>query len=432
MKNYEAGRFDEAASQLEGLLPQASKSFQVHELLGLVYGAKAANAKAVEQLRLAVGLNGQSAVARTNFGTGLLKAGNPQEAEPQFRKALEIDPSDYGAAHSLAQLYLRQNRIADGIPLLEAAQRIRPDAYDNGYDLALAYLLTGKLKEARQRLDTLLAQRDAGELHSLLGRVDEAESKFLEAANQFSLAAHLDPSEDNLFIWASDLLLHRTYEPAIEVFKEAAKRYPNSQRLWIGLGMSLYSRGEYDDAIHALITAADLSPKDSRCYLFLSKAYLSSPGQAENVIERFRRYAQLEPENAMAQYYYAVSLWKGRRVDQPDTDYKAVEARLRKSIALDDKRAEVHLQLGILYNDQHAYEKAFPEYERALQLDPTLADAHFRLGRYYLHAGEKVKAQSEFDTFKSLQAQHQAAIDKERAEVQQFVVATQSAPSTPQ
>ncbi len=57
--------------------------------------------------------------------------------------------------------------------------------------------------------------------------------------------------------------------------------------------MALYSRGKYDEAVKALLTAADLDPSDARCYLFLSKAYDSSPNQAEDVIQRFRRYAEL-------------------------------------------------------------------------------------------------------------------------------------------
>ena len=120
----------------------------------------------------------------------------------------------------------------------------------------------------------------------------------------------MDPSEENLFDWASELLLHRTYEPAIEVFQQGIARYPSSPRLLTGLGMALYSRGKYDEAVKALIAAADLNPSDPRCYLFLSKAYDSSPSQAEDAVERFRRYAELQPANALAQYYYAMSLWE--------------------------------------------------------------------------------------------------------------------------
>ncbi len=427
---YDAGNFAEATAHLERLLPQAPNSFELHELLGLTYGAQLEDAKAVQQLELAVRLRPDSAAAHTNLATGLVRTGKLEEAEAECRKALELAPGDYNANHNLAELYLRANKIADALPLLEAAQHIRPAAYDNVYDLALADLLTGKLDESRQLVSTLAQQKDAGELHNLLGRIDEKQEKYLDAANEFATAAHMDPSEDNLFVWASELLLHRTYVPAIEVFRQGTERYPNSPRLLIGLGMALYSRGDYEPSIKALISASDLNPGDSRCYLFLSKAYLSSPNQANDVIERFRRYAALEPRTALAQYYYALSLWKGKRIEDTTIDYPAVESLLQKSIALDPNIADAHLQLGILYNDQREYAKALPEYERAVALNQNLPDAHFRLGQYYAHVQEKAKAQTEFELFKKLQAEHQAELDKERAEVQQFVVSAQTAPSS--
>ena len=361
---YQGHHFSQAVTELEDLVRKAPKSFQVQELLGLAYGAQAQDFEAVAHLKTAAELNPDSVVARTNLATGLLREGKPQEAEIQCRKAIDLDPGDYDANRNLAQLLLRENKILEALPSLEAAQHARPDMYDNGYDLALAYLLLGKLAEARQRANALALQKDSGEIHVLLGRINERDSRYIDAVNEFALAAHQDPSEDNLFAWASELLLHRTYEPAIEVFRQASKRYPGSPRLWIGLGMALYSRGEYEEAISSLLTAADLSPKDPRCYLFLSKAYLSSPSQAQKVIDRFRRYAELDPKNALAQFYYAMGLWKGLRVDHPDVDFKGVEALLRRSIALDGKLADAHLQLGILYNDEHLYEQSFPEYGR--------------------------------------------------------------------
>ena len=143
-------------------------------------------------------------------------------------------------------------------------------------------------------LEALLAKQNTGELHNLLGQIDEKDGNFVAAANEFEAAAHLDPSEDNLFDWGSEMLLHRTYEPAISIFQQATLRYPNSPRLFIGLGLAMYSRGKYDDAVEALLKAADLNPADPRCYVFLSKAYDSSPKQATDVIDRFRRYAELQ------------------------------------------------------------------------------------------------------------------------------------------
>jgi tetratricopeptide (TPR) repeat protein len=279
-------------------------------------------------------------------------------------------------------------------------------------------------------VQSVARQKNTGELHNLLGQIEEKDGKFVAAENEFETAAHIDPSEENVFDWGSELLLHRTYEPAIEIFQDATRRYPNSPRLMIGLGLALDLRGKYDEAVKALLTAADLDPSDARCYLFLSKAYDSSPNQAEDVIRRFRRYAELQPGNALALYYYALSLWKGKRVGDANLDLQTVESLLRKSIALDGSLPEAHVQLGNLYADQHEYDKSIPEYVRALELNPNLSDAHYRLGTDYVHIGQKDRAQKEFDVYQQLRAQHLAEIDKERAEVQQFVYSEKTGGST--
>ncbi len=425
---YDAGHFQEAAAQLEALLPYATKTFDVHELLGLVYAEQSQDAKAVEQLQIAVRLKPDSAAARTNLAASLFHSGKPELAEEQFRKALELEPRDYDANHNLGELYIRSRRMADAVPLLEKAQEIRP-SYDNGYDLAMAYFVIGRLSQARQLVQNLEQIKNTGELHNLLAQIEEKDGKFVAAVNEYERAAHMDPSEGNLFDWGSELLLHRTYEPAIEVFQQAVQRYPNSPRLFIGLGMALYSRGKYDDAVKALLAAADLNPSDPRCYLFLSKAYGSSPNQAEDVIQRFRRFAELQPNNALALYYYAMSLWKGKRAEDPGQNLQEVEALLQKSIALDPKLAEPHVELGNFYADRREYAKSIPEYESALKLNPNLPDAHYRLGQDFVHTGLKDRAQEEFDVYQRLRAEHLAEVDKERAEVQQFVYSAKEAPS---
>ena len=355
-----------------------------------------------------------------------MHAGKAEEAGEQFRKALELEPQDFDANHNLGEFYIQSGKIGEARPYLERAQRIRPSSYENGYDLTLSYLLTGKLAEARQLAQSLLRERNTGEMHNLLGQIEEKDGRYVEAANEFERAAHLDPSEDNLFDWGCELLLHRTYEPAIEVFEEATRRYPKSPRLMIGLGMALDWRGRYDEAVRALLRAADLDPSDARCYLFLSKAYGSSPNQAEDVIERFRRYADLQPGNALAAYYYAMSLWKGKRAGDASLDLKVVQTLLEKSIALDENLPEAHVQLGNLFADQHQFEKSIPEYVRALELNPNLADAHYRLGTDYVHVGQRDRAQKEFDVYQKLRAEHLAEIDKEKAEVQQFVISSEA------
>jgi len=431
--DYDAGHFAEAAEKLQNLLPHAPNSFEVRELLGLTYASLSQDRKAIEQLQAAVRIKPDDAAARTNLAASLSHAGETALAGDEFRKAFELEPHDYTANHNLGEFYIQAAKLKEACPLLERAQQLKPDAYDNGYDLAMADFLTGQLSSARTVIQSLLTTKNTGELHNLLGQIDEKDGKFVDAAKEYETAAHIDPSDDNLFAWGSELLLHRTYEPAVEVFKFATARYPDSPRLQIGLGMALYARGLYEDAVNALLKAVDLSPDDPRCYQFLARAYDSSPKLVDEVIERFKHYAELQPGNARAQYYYAMSLWKGKRLEQGDPDPETVESLLKKSIALDGTQADAHVQLGNFYADQHEYQQSIPEYTRALELDPNLPDAHYRLGTDYVHVGEKEKAQQEFAVYQKQRADHLAEDDKERAEVQQFVYSAKTgAGSRPQ
>jgi tetratricopeptide (TPR) repeat protein len=427
--DYDAGRLAPAAAALEKLVLESPETFEVHELLGLIYSEQSQDAKAAVHFEKAVRLNPSSPEARTNYATNLARSGKLDLAEIQFKKAIELQPRDYEANHDLGELYVQSGKIAAAVPYLEQAERVNSGSYDNGYDLSLAYLVTGKLAQARQSVAALLHQKDTAELHNLSGQIEEKDGNFVAAANQFELAAHADPSESNLFDWGSELLLHRTLDPAVQVFQQASERYPNSPRLVIGLGTSLYARGNYDDAVKALLRGADLNPSDPSCYLFLSRAFDSSPAQAADVIERFRRFAELQPNNARALYYYALSLWKGKREKDPNQDLHQIESLLKKSIALDPNIAESHLQLGNLYSDQNRFTESIPEYLRAKELGPDLSDVRYRLGQAYVRTGQKDLAQKEFDVYKTLREQHLAEIDKQRADIRQFVFSEKDSPS---
>jgi tetratricopeptide (TPR) repeat protein len=421
VSSFESGRYAEAVAPLEKLVKDVPDNFEVQELLGLVYAAQAQQSKANAHLAAAVRINPKSVAARSNLAANYAELGKLDSALEQFSKAQELDPANYDTNHNLGEAYIHGGNVGKALPYLEKAQRINPAAYDNGYDLSLAYLISGKLSEARTSVQNLLTLKNTGELHNLLGQIEEKDGQYVAAENQFEAAARMEPSESNLFDWASELLLHRTLDPAVKVFEEATARYPDSPRLMVGLGMAYYARGNYDDAVKAFLKGADLNPADARCYKFLARAYDSSPSQAAEVIERFKKFADLQPHNGQALYYYAMSLWKGKRAQDPDLDLKQIESLLREAIAESPALPEAHLQLGNLNADQGKFAEAIPEYQRALELDADLADAHYRLGQAFVRTGQKDRAQGEFDVYQKLRAQHLADLEKQRAEIRQFV-----------
>lgn len=427
---YNSGKFAEAAANLETLEREVPQSFEVQELLGMVYSAQSQDAKASPHLEKAVRLQPDSAPARTNLAGNLVRLGKLDPAREQFEKAAQLEPQNFDTNHNLGEFYVRIGQVPKATQYLERAQKIDPSSYDNGYDLSLAYILTGRLVDGRQSIHDLLKQKDTAELHNLLGELEEKDGQFVAAEHEYEAAAHEEPSESNLFDWGSELLLHRTLGPAVDVFQKATVLYPNSPRLMVALGVALYARGNYDEAVTALLKGADLNPSDARCYLFLSKAYDSSPSQAEEVIRRFRRFAEVNPGNARALYYYAMSLWKGKRAEDPDLDLRQIEVLLKKAVSIDPGFAEAHLQLGNLYSAQNQYKEAIPEYVRARELNADLADAYYRLGQAYVRTGQKDLAQQQFQVYQGIRQRHLADLDKQRAEIQQFVLSAKDNPSS--
>ena len=97
---YEAGKYSEAAAQLETLLPHAPDSFAIRELMGLAYASLGQDSKALDHLQAAVRIKPDSAEARTNLAATLSHAGKAELAGEQFRKALALEPENLAAQSS--------------------------------------------------------------------------------------------------------------------------------------------------------------------------------------------------------------------------------------------------------------------------------------------------------------------------------------------
>lgn len=431
LAHYNSGKYAAAQQELESLERDLPKSFDVQELLGLVYSAEGNDQKATAPLQEAVRLKPDSGPARNNLAANLVRVGKSSMAVAELRKVVELEPASYEANHNLGQFYVAQDDISAALPYLEKAQKADPASYENGYNLALAYEKLGRFSDSRQQILSIAKQKDTAELHDLLAEVEEKSGNYVAAANEYETAAHMDPSESNLFDWGGELLLHQTLGPAVQVFSAGLERYPNSPRLALGFGLALFMEGKYNDAVKALMKATDLAPSDAHAYYFLSKAYDQSPDEADEVIQRFRRFADLRPNDAQALFDYAMSLWKGRRSDTDAAYLDRVESLLRKSIELDPSFSDAHLQLGNLHSQRRKYSEAVPEYREALKFSPDVPETHFRLGQAYVHLGQQDLAQKEFAIHQRLYEARLAQDDKQRAEIKQFVYSAKSAPASP-
>lgn len=342
--------------------------------------------------------------------------------ESRLRAALVSSPGSFAANYKLGVFYLNAGRALDALPLLLAAYQLDAGSYANEQALTRAYLETGDISHAREHLDKMLAHENSAELHRLAAEVDEKTGDPLAAVRQDEQAVRLDPSEQNYFAWGSELLLHRAVWQAAEVFRNGVKAYPQSARMLTGLGTALFAGDRYDEAAQRLCEASDLDPKDTEPYLFMGKVELAAPTPLACIEPKLARFAQMQPENSVANYLYGMALLKQQAHSADKSANEQAQTLLTKAVSLDSKCFDGYLQLGILAFSQHNYEEAIRYYKQAIEADPQLGEAHYRLGVVYDRTGKPEEAKREFQLHEDLDKQQAAEVDRQRREVKQFLV----------
>jgi tetratricopeptide (TPR) repeat protein len=244
---------------------------------------------------------------------------------------------------------------------------------------------------------------------SLGGTVNKGED--LETVRAYQRAAEIDPSESHIFDWGAELLTHRAAEQSIEVFSRGNKLFPRSTRMLSGLAAAFYSRGSWDQAERFFFAAADLNPGDPAPYLLLGLVRNSPVGSSDGFAERMERFARLQPENAWANYYYAVNL--------SQTMPARAQSLLEKAVRLDPGMGAAWLELGILFAEQGKYSQAIPAWQRAIAAG--VIEAHYRLAQAWRRTGEPEKAKAEIEKFEQLSKQSAEKEERERTAIPEFV-----------
>lgn len=237
----------EAVPLLADAVQQKPQEFRPVYYLAEAYFGQNQFVEAEAKYRAALGIDGKSAVAQYGLARSLMKQGKLAESQPEFVKAGEIDPGQYGdavlelaavyeeqkqadaamelyrkfpqvaaAQERLGALLLDQGKFAEAIGPLEVAVA-KSATPGNSYALAKAYLQTGKPEKALVLLDrTIGAEPKEPELYMIRGRILRDQRRFQEAANTFYAAAKLKP--DSVEAWtemAGMLVMAEDYGTAL-------------------------------------------------------------------------------------------------------------------------------------------------------------------------------------------------------------------------
>jgi tetratricopeptide (TPR) repeat protein len=143
----EAGRYQEAALQLEKLLDRDPDDHLTHSDLAKTYAALGRYEEAKHHLLKAVELQPENPVYYENLGLFFLNLKSYEESKQVLRKALQIDSSYFANYRNLGYACANSGDSEEAIKYLELYLKYEPQAKDRDYVRRLIEGLKAKAKE---------------------------------------------------------------------------------------------------------------------------------------------------------------------------------------------------------------------------------------------------------------------------------------------
>jgi tetratricopeptide (TPR) repeat protein len=395
-------------------------------------GARSKTETPARARKTATAASGTNAAAATKAASGTKSSNGIEFTDaPSFTVAGITDRSNLGLHGSdttarTSDALARETAHLKG----EDAEKIAhaDAAATQKYQSAIELESKGNFSGARDVTQKALANGDDAEGHHLLGDLDERLNDPLGAVREYERAARMYPSEQNYFDWGSELLLHKAAQPAVEVFTKGASLHPQSARVLAGLGASQYAVRLYEEAANSLCKASDLKPNEAAPYIFLGQMEKTVNGPLPCAERKLAQFAEQQPANASANYYYAISLIK--REKNPRADSRAAQTLLEKTVRLDPKYGAAYVALGSLADQRGDFAQAIKNYQQAIAVSPELSEPHYRLSLAYKRTGDDSAAKREMDTYQLAEKAESAQAEEQNRDLKQFLVILKNSPGS--
>jgi len=115
-----------------------------------------------------------------------------------------------------------------------------------------------------------------------------------------------------------------------------------------------------------------------------------SLGRFDESIESYKECIKLDPNFALA-YNNLGLIYSNHK-----NDIKKSELYYKKSISLDSKLPEPHINLGSLYNSQQKFKEALASYQKAISINNKIPQAYHNIGNVYITIGNFEDAKKNF------------------------------------
>ncbi len=405
MRRYvKAGRTAEA-EQLFLRLPVADFDAQLLLLRAHILASTGRDAEAKDELKGLLQKQPDFIEAWIELGLLLEKEQNFSGAADAYKKALEIDSSDFDL---MFRIFLMQIEAKMPDQALKSIKKFADEAdVDNDFLFqAVGSLLEANyLDEAEEVLQ--LADDRGGHPDQLVfyralleyRRTDDA----LKAASMMDEVKPDSPYHRKAVMRKLAILLNgKAYDEAIETAEEARKLYPDGVELWDLEAFSLSRLGRFKEAVQLLRDAAKQFPGNEDV-LYALAGVLTEAGQSKEAMKIMEKIVADNPDSARALNYIGYTLAEENRDLErayelivkasqlsPEADfivdslawvlyrlerYDEAWAAIQRAVELGAEDAEVWEHYGDIAVKVGKPEEARRAYEEALKMEPKNPDA---------------------------------------------------------
>jgi len=303
------------------------------------------------------------AVTLQLLGEALAAVRRFETAVDLLARAQRRYPDDFWINHALGRSLeqLDPPRWTASVHFRAAAVAIRPDAVRPRVDLSIALRKAGDTDGARAWFDSGLA-------------IDTKKDSYL----YLSYRLGDDLGEQDL---------------ALEAVEKALEQTPKSPNAWYNKGLSLFQKGELEEAARVFRKAIDLAPTD-RAYSNLG-ATLQRLGRTDDAIAAYRSGIEKNPNNFLLRFNLGALLLDAQR------NPRTAVSELAKSLELNAYFPEAHFQLGRALEVLGRWPKAVAEYREAIRLGtphdkPYLSECYNAIGVWRYQRGDFREAAENF------------------------------------
>ena len=418
---YDSGNGAKAKPELERLAVKYPNNFPASEALGLLYVDAGDFAQALPFLEHAANAKKMNAVAQANLGTAYLQVGDVKAAVPTLKRAAALDAKNGQTLLNLGHALFLDKQPLEAANTFAKASALDPANLDVTYDWAVALHEAGKDAQAAEVLQRIPAGQRSEAVESLWGDVAEKQGQFKEAAEHMQAAAKLNPSEQNVYALAIELLRHWTWQPGMEIAQYGVEHYPESRRMQLAKGIAFYGNGRYAESATIFGALLALDPENEDYGSLLGRSCSSLGGDAASQCDTLIAFAGKHPANAQIAVYAALSiLHRPNAKDELDR----AEQLLEQAIRTNPKLAEAYYQLGVLQQQRLQWNKSVASLSKAIELRPAYAEAHYRLARAYAHTNRAELASKETALQQKYSQQEKDDSNAKLKEVTTFLVAS--------